>query len=472
MLNYGECNIDQIPDCDGSKVHTIRVAFHKKDSDKAIDFCAALQKKGYDIFIQPMSTVSYTYDELINLIKKVNLFNPKVFYIVDSCGVMKKEDLLNMFKIVDENLSPEIAIGFHSHNNLQLSFANAVELINLATDRQLIIDSSVLGMGRGAGNLCTELLMQYLNENANEKYNIHPLYTIMDKHLKDIYAKTPWGYFVPFFISAKYKCHPNYAVFLREQGVKETEFIDELISKIPESKKTIFDKKYIKNLYDEFRNKGSYDCIAFDLDGTLIDSSVGILNAIRYAEDQLNIPNVPEETLNQHMGAPLKYTYGVLHGLNTEDAEMAIKYHKKYMSDKGYQEAKLYDGVKELLINLKNKNLKLAVATLKQESIAKKVLECLGIDKYFDLVLGQDKTEALTKSDLLNKVKSNSDSKRIVLIGDLKFDGEGAMKSNIDFIAVIYGMGFKTAKNASPFKPIAITDQISNIKNILFVKEY
>lgn len=73
--------------------------------------------------------------------------------------------------MIEHNLEKDIQIGFHSHNNMQLAYSNAQKLITVQTNRSLIIDSSVYGMGRGAGNLNTELFVEYLNDNAGKNIN-------------------------------------------------------------------------------------------------------------------------------------------------------------------------------------------------------------------------------------------------------------------------------------------------------------
>ena len=98
-----------------------------------------------------------------------------------------------MFHLLENNLDESISIGFHSHNNLQLSFSNAQELLMVHTKRNIIIDSSVLGMGRGAGNLCTELITHYINENIEGKYDTIPLLEIIDEHLSNIFNRDQMG---------------------------------------------------------------------------------------------------------------------------------------------------------------------------------------------------------------------------------------------------------------------------------------
>ena len=157
MMNYGEYEIEDLSDYDGSSIDGIRVAFHKKDFAEAIKFCKRLKDKGYHVFVQAMVSLSYTDKEFLDLISSVNEIDPYAFYIVDSFGMMKEKDLLRLFYMIENNLKDNIWIGFHSHNNMQLAYSNAQRLITIQTNRNLIIDSTIMGMGRGAGNLNTEL---------------------------------------------------------------------------------------------------------------------------------------------------------------------------------------------------------------------------------------------------------------------------------------------------------------------------
>ena len=172
MINYGEFSLEKIPVYQGKGIQGIRVAFHKKDADKATEYCRKLKEKGYMVFVQPMISLSYSDTEFIQLIQRVNEIKPYAFYIVDSFGMMKRKNLLRLFYMVEHNLSEDIWVGFHSHNNLQLAYSNAQSLIEAQTTRNIIIDTSVYGMGRGAGNLNTELFADYLNEYTEKKYII------------------------------------------------------------------------------------------------------------------------------------------------------------------------------------------------------------------------------------------------------------------------------------------------------------
>ena len=180
MMNYGEYEIDDLPEYDGSSIEGIRVAFHKKDLDAALSLCQQIKEKGYKVFVQAMVSLCYTDEEFLAMIRRVNEIEPYAFYIVDSFGMMKGKDLTRLFYVVEHNLKNSIWIGFHSHNNMQLAYSNSQILVGMQTNRNLIVDSSIYGMGRGAGNLNTELFIGYLNENYEKTYLLKPLLTIID----------------------------------------------------------------------------------------------------------------------------------------------------------------------------------------------------------------------------------------------------------------------------------------------------
>lgn len=249
MINYGEYLDEDIPAFDGSLIDGIRVAFHKKDAKNAIQLCRRIKEKGYMVFIQPMVTIKYTDAELLALVSEVNTINPYAFYIVDSFGVMKRNDLLRMFYLVDNNLNRNIHVGYHSHNNLQLAFSNAQSLVEVNSKRVTIIDSSVFGMGRGAGNLNTELFVEYLNGYCDTNYKIYPLLQMIDETLSAIYYTNYWGYSLPHYLSSVNNCHPNYASYLSNKNTLTIKATSEILGDIPEGKRDGFDKNFIEEMY-------------------------------------------------------------------------------------------------------------------------------------------------------------------------------------------------------------------------------
>jgi 4-hydroxy 2-oxovalerate aldolase len=253
MINFGEYEVKDIPDYDGSSIDGIRVAFHKKDVNKAIEYCKELSKKGYMLFVQIMVTINYSDMELLKVVEEFNEIKPYAFYIVDSFGVMKQKDLLRMFYLIDNNLKKDINMGYHSHNNMQLAYSNSQALVELNSERKIVIDSSVFGMGRGAGNLNTELFLGYLNDTLKTNYKIYPLLQIIDEILNNIYFNKYWGYSLPHYLSAANNCHPNYATFLSDKNTLTVKSISEILEKLPLEKKNNFDKNYAEELYLEYQ---------------------------------------------------------------------------------------------------------------------------------------------------------------------------------------------------------------------------
>ncbi len=256
MINYGEYDTDDIPMFEDSLINGIRVAFHKKDLKSAINFCRKIKEKGYKVFVQPMVSLCYSDEEFLEMIKLLNEVEPYALYIVDSFGAMKAKDLQRLFYLVEHNLSEKVWIGFHSHNNMQLAYSNAQSLIGIFTNRNLIVDSSVYGMGRGAGNLNTELFIEYLNEAYDKEYQLKPILNLIDEIIGGFYQQRYWGYSLPNYISASHNAHPNYANYLDEKKTLTVKEMNELFELMDEEHKYSYDKHYIEKLYMRFMETG------------------------------------------------------------------------------------------------------------------------------------------------------------------------------------------------------------------------
>lgn len=189
--------------------------------------------------------------------------------------------------------------------------------------------------------------------------------------------------------------------------------------------------------------KKNYELILFDLDGTLLDTSPGIFNSVRYAESQLDLPPIPDARLQEFVGPPPKSMYMQIYGLDEDRALLAAQKHREYGRTKAIFEAKVYPGIVELLSCLKDWGYKLAVATLKSQKIAETILEYYGIGRYFDVIIGMDPQETLTKCRTIQLAISKTNTAgNAVLIGDSQYDYDGAQEAEIDFLGVLYGFGF------------------------------
>lgn len=253
MTRYGYMEIDNLKEYDGKSIEGIRITFHEDEAEEAIEYCKQVKEKGYRVFVQPVGTTSYPDVLLLKLIDIVNEIQPYAFYIVDTLGLMKKNDLLRVFHLIDNNLNKDIVIGFHSHNNLQLSYSNSQELVDLHTRRTIIVDSSVYGMGRGAGNLNTELIAQHLNSVRDKDYTVDYILEIVDETINPLLKKYTWGYSVPYYLAAINNCHPNYATYLMNRKTLPVKSIGNILNNIVLNKREIYDAEYIAELYTQYQ---------------------------------------------------------------------------------------------------------------------------------------------------------------------------------------------------------------------------
>lgn len=261
MCNYGEIDFTKLETKKDTGIDGIRLAYHKKDWRDALEVGKMIQQKGYELFLQPMVTMMYTDNELIEMIDVTNQLNPKAIYIVDSFGVVRKDDLYRMYYLMNHSLNEDIIIGYHSHNNMQLSFANSQCFVEIYDKRDKIIDSSVFGMGRGAGNLNTELFVEHLNNYHGKNYSLLPILQIIDNVLNRIYATNYWGYSLPHYLSSSYNCHPNYATYLSNKNTLNIEAINEVLSRIPVGERINFNKKLIEDIYVDYQSNDYDDSV-------------------------------------------------------------------------------------------------------------------------------------------------------------------------------------------------------------------
>ncbi len=262
---YGEYDYNKLPDYKPSYADGIRVTFHREERAKALEAVGVIEEKGYKLFIQPTATLGYSDYQLLEMVEYCNRIKPYSFYIVDTFGEMREYDITRLAQLFDNNLDTSIRLGFHSHNNLQLSYSNAVAFINAVHRRKVILDSSVFGMGRGAGNLCTELITEYLNVQYDKSYRILPMLKLIDDVIKVIRNKEYWGYSPEYYLSAINKCHPSYARYYEDMNTIRFEDIDRLISSIEPDKRVDFDMKYAESLYFNFNMHTVEDMDTIDL---------------------------------------------------------------------------------------------------------------------------------------------------------------------------------------------------------------
>ncbi len=230
----------------------LRVIFKKKKIKEGYEYCKRAVEMGYVTTAQLVGTNEYSDDELVDTVNKFNSLDILGLAIVDTFGLIEKKDFLRMVKLIDQNLRDEIALCYHSHNNLQQAMANATALLEQNLKRDIIIDACVFGMGRGAGNLNMELFVRFLNEYYGKSYRVEPFLEIIDEYLNDIYRKAFWGYSLPFYLSAVNGCHPNYAKYFADKNTLTVKAFNEILRSIPSGIKEIYSAENAEKIYIDF----------------------------------------------------------------------------------------------------------------------------------------------------------------------------------------------------------------------------
>lgn len=201
-----------------------------------------------------------------------------------------------------------------------------------------------------------------------------------------------------------------------------------------------------------------YKLILFDFDGTIADTSDGILDSHRYALRAMNHEIPPEKELKKLIGGNLLKIYSENFGFNEVNARDAIKIYRKRYADIGIHKAIIYPKFKELLLILKKKGVYTGVATLKAEKFAKQMLSEMEIEKYFDIVCGMDQKDSYDKAMLISRCieKCGCDNSETLFVGDTMNDCIGAQTACVDFIGVSYGFGFKRDDNIKSYNSLGI----------------
>ena len=350
-----------------------------------------------------------------------------------------------MYKKFDKNINKEMIIGFHAHNTLQLAMGNCLEIINnINPRRETCIDSTLCGMGKGSGNAYTEILIKFLN-TLEKKYNISPIIDLLQNEMDSLMKKYSWNYSLCRFVSSInniYYKYTDYYLNIKKIDLSEIERIESYISEedrfnFSQEKAEIYLKEYHKNKY-------KYNVVIFDIDGTILDTTSGILNAIDYTIKKCNLNDLDYDDKLFFIGPPIQDSFKKTYNLTEDETKkIAEVFRNRYKSHDLYK-AKPYDGILALLKELKEKGIKIGIATYKREDYTLDLMNYFGINKYCDSIHGSDFEGKLSKNDIIKKVldEIKIEEKKAVMIGDCETDYLGAKANEIDFIGVTYGFGF------------------------------
>ena len=208
-----------------------------------------------------------------------------------------------------------------------------------------------------------------------------------------------------------------------------------------------------------------YDVIAFDLDGTLSDPAKGLIQGFVYCFKKLGLPYNDESELRKYIGPSLYEEWQEDFGFTPEEANAAIEVFREYYNIYGWRDNEIYDGIPEMLSELKRAGKKIVLATSKPLDTAKKVLALFGLTDYFDFIGGAINHQNDQKWQVLNWSLSSvgvdlndpESLSKCILVGDRKYDAEGAKICGIDSMGVLYGHGTEDEIYSSGFTLYALS---------------
>ena len=260
FIDYGMFDFAMLRDNDGTSVDGIRFGYTHKNiiehKEDVLECMRTIKRKGYKLLIQNVNTPGYTDRELLDMIGICNELHPYSYGIVDTYGCMYLDDLRHYYDLIDRNLDEDICVDFHSHNNFQMSFALAQEIISLAEgkSRTVVIDATLNGMGKGAGNLSTELIVEYLIRAKDYNYDLDVVLDIIDDYLKDIRKSNSWGYTVPAMLSGIYRAHPNNMIYLTDKYDMSARDIRVILSTLKPEERLRYDYEKLNRLCEIYKS--------------------------------------------------------------------------------------------------------------------------------------------------------------------------------------------------------------------------
>lgn len=214
-----------------------------------------------------------------------------------------------------------------------------------------------------------------------------------------------------------------------------------------------------------------FECVLFDLDGTLFDTSEGIMECYRAGLEHFRIYVNDNSELNKVIGPSLYTSYREFFGLEENQVNEAVRIYRKKYNSEGIYKCRMYDGIDNVLNTIKLNGVKLCTATSKPQIMAQKILKFSGLDEYFNVICGAELDGSRSdKVELINtalKLCGFTDKGKAVMIGDRFYDIKGAIDTGIHSIGVTYGFGerYELAKAGAEYivnSPGEIIDIVLN----------
>lgn len=256
LVDYGRYDMKYLSEYDGTSIDAIRVCFKHQEMDLVLDYAAEIRKKGYQVCIQHVDTMGFTDQEILSFIHRVNEFKPYAYSVVDTFGAMYGSDAARLTELAAKALDEKIWLGFHAHNNLMLADANDEQFIErFKNRRKIIVDASLYGCGRSAGNAHTELIAQYMNCKQNANYDIDEMLDLIDTVIAAAQEKTSWGYSIPYFIAGMHNAHTYNVKQLTKRHNLKSKDLRGIIEMLDDVQKKAYDYALLEKLYVQYFDK-------------------------------------------------------------------------------------------------------------------------------------------------------------------------------------------------------------------------
>jgi len=352
MIDWDRYDLNILPEYDGKSIDAIRVVFPQAKFREGIALGKIIKEKGYKLYFQAANTLGYSNAELEELAEEVNKAKPVALSIVDTFGAMFWEDLERIVTVLDQKLHKDIKLGFHSHNNQQLSFALSMQFTEklYSSDRDIIVDSSLCGMGRGAGNTTTELLANFLNRKYKGNYDMNIIMDAIDMYMGYFISNYKWGYSTPYLISGMYCAHVNNIAYLTKNHRTNAKDMRIIIESLSEDDRKKYDYDLLEQKYLDYQNK-------------IVDDENTLADLRKTMQDRKILLLSPGRTIIDQKEAVMKYIqkyHPVIIGINAISSDYQYDY--LFFSNKIR-----YHYAKEIYAELFEKNQKIVVSSIKTE---------------------------------------------------------------------------------------------------------
>lgn len=228
----------------------IRIMAWEWKLEEHLAYCKAVKDLGIEISIQPTAVVDYTDDRFLKLLEMANEIKPFSLYLVDTWGTELPGKIRHLAEMADRVLQPQIALGYHGHNNKMQGLACMEAILDMGMTRHILFDVSLGGMGKGPGNLQTEVAADILNQEQGTSYDVDTLCGLYADNISGFFHKSPWGYSLYHFIGSRNLVTQNFATYFRAMDYGEDVFY-KFVRSLKGREKVVFSKEFTENRLKE-----------------------------------------------------------------------------------------------------------------------------------------------------------------------------------------------------------------------------